>query len=237
MNIVKQITDEFRLLENEEQKVVLSRFFKTGKGEYGEGDIFLGVKVPKIHLLVKKYWQQTQLTDLQKLITSSCHEIRLYTLLDLVKKFQRSNDEDQKRTFVDFYLANTKHINNWDLVDLSCYKILGSYLLDKDRKILYSLAKSENFWEQRIAMVSCMEFVHHNQFDDCLAIAEILQNHPNDLIQKAVGWLLREVGKRNEETLTNFLSTRYKTLPRTTLRYAIEKFSPEVRKKYLKGEM
>lgn len=237
MNAADAILKEYRLLENEEQKANLSRFFKTGKGQYGEGDIFLGVKVPQTRLLVKKHWRETSLADLQRLITSPYHEVRLFALLDLVQKFHHSKDDGEKRAFVDFYLAHTANINNWDLVDLSCYEILGNWLLDKDRRLLYTLAESENLWEQRIAMVSCMQFVRHSQLDDCMAIAGILRNHPHDLIQKAVGWLLREAGKRDESRLKGFLSEHYRTLPRTTLRYAIEKFPPDIRRKYLKGDM
>ncbi len=237
MNAADVILQEYRLLENEEQKANLSRFFKTGRGQYGEGDLFLGVKVPQTRLLVKKYHEKVALPDLRQLIASPYHEVRLFALLALVQKFIRSKNEDEKREFVDFYLSHTRYINNWDLVDLSCYEILGNWLLDKDRGILYRLAESKNLWEQRIAMVSCMQFVRHSQFDDCLAMAEILHNHPHDLIQKAVGWLLREVGKRDEERLKDFLSEYYKTMPRTELRYAIEKFPPEIRRKYLNGEI
>ena len=220
------------------QAVNLSRFFKTGKGQYGEGDHFLGIKVPVTREVVKQCWQQTTFDDLETCISSEYHEIRLAALLTLVQIFKHAKkDLVLQQRCVDFYLSHTKYINNWDLVDLSCYELLGIWLLDKDRSLLYDLARDgKTIWEQRIGMVSTMQFLRHGQLDDTYAIAEIFLAKPlplHDLLQKAVGWLLREAGKRDEQRLKSWLSTRYKTMPRTMLRYAIEKFPEDERALYL----
>ena len=216
----------------------LSRFFKTGKGQYGEGDKFLGIKVPVIREVVKQCWADTSFEDLETCIRSEYHEMRLAALLTLVQIFKHAKkDELLQKRCVDFYLSHTEFINNWDLVDLSCYELLGAWLLDKDRTLLYDLASDgKTIWEQRIGMVSTMQFLRHGESDDTYAIAEIFLAKPkplHDLLQKAVGWLLREAGKRDEQRLKVWLSTRYKTMPRTMLRYAIEKFSEEDRKKFM----
>ena len=222
------------------QAVNLSRFFKTGKGQYGEGDRFLGVKVPVTREVVKQCWQETTFDDLETCIRSEYHEIRLAALLTLVQVFKHAKkDIALQQQCIDFYLAHTGGINNWDLVDLSCYELLGTWLLDKDRTLLYNLARDgKTLWEQRIGMVSTMQFLRHGQLDDTYNIAEIFLEKPkplHDLLQKAVGWLLREAGKRDEQRLKDWLSTRYKSMPRTMLRYAIEKFPEEERKNYLKS--
>lgn len=216
----------------------LSWFFKTGKGEYGEGDIFLGITVPMLRSISKRY-KNLELIDLQKLLDSKIHEHRLSALMIMRFKYQSSNTCLRKQVkdqsaIVRFYLKNTKKINNWDLVDLSCHHILGDWLLDKDRKILYTLAKSKNIWEKRIAIISTFEFMRNNQFDDSLKICAILLKEKHDLIHKAVGWALREVGKRDKQKEIDFLNKYYKAMPRTMLRYAIEKFSDTERKYYLK---
>lgn len=230
---------EIYALRDDSQVGGLSRFFKTGPGQYGEGDLFLGIKVPRTRLVVKRIWKDCTFEDLEICISSPYHEVRLAALLVLVQIFHHAKkDLALQKRCVDFYLAHTIYINNWDLVDLSCYEILGTWLLDKDRQILYDLAQhGKTIWEQRIAIVSCMQLVRHNQYDDCLAISDILLHHEHDLIHKAVGWLLREVGKRDEKLLKDYLSSRYKTMPRTMLRYAIEKFPQELRKAYLLGEI
>ena len=211
----------------------LSRFFKTGPGQYGEGDKFLGIKVPVTREVVKACWRDTSMEDIRECIESEYHELRLAALLTLVQIFH--SKKALRQECVDFYLAHTARINNWDLVDLSCYPLLGEWLLDKDRSLLYSLAREgKTIWEQRIGIVSTMTFIRHGQLDDTFAIADILLHHPHDLIQKAVGWLLREAGKRDKEALTSFLAGRCAGMPRTMLRYAIEKFPEEERKKYLK---
>ena len=211
----------------------LSRFFKTGPGQHGEGDKFLGIKVPVTREVVKACWRETGLQDLEECIASEYHEVRLAALLALVELF-RHNKSKQKE-YVDFYLAHTDRINNWDLVDLSCYPLLGVWLLDKDRQLLYDLARDgKTIWEQRIGIVSTMTFIRHGQLQDTFDIADILLHHPHDLIHKAVGWLLREAGKRDKEALVQYLDPRYQTMPRTMLRYAIEKFPEAERQQYLK---
>ncbi len=216
----------------------LSRFFKTAPGQYGEGDKFLGIKVPTVREVVKNQWQNATFEDLEKCVTSEYHEMRLAALLTLVQVFKHAKkDERLQKQCVDFYLAHTQYINNWDLVDLSCYELLGNWLLNHDRKLLYDLADNgKTIWEQRIGMVSTMQFLRHGELDDTYNIAEIFLEKPkplHDLLQKAVGWLLREAGKRDEQRLKDWLSTRYKTMPRTMLRYAIEKFPENDRKSYL----
>ena len=216
----------------------LSRFFKTGKGQYGEGDKFLGIKVPVTREVVKQCWQETTFDDLEVCIASEYHEMRLAALLTLVQIFKHTKkDKALQQQCVDFYLTHTKYINNWDLVDLSCYELLGTWLLDKDRTLLYDLARDgKTIWEQRIGMVSTMQFIRHGQLDDTYAIADIFLTKPkplHDLLQKAVGWLLREAGKRDKQRLKGWLSTRYTNMPRTMLRYAIEKFSDEERVFYM----
>ena len=204
----------------------LSRFFKTGPGQYGEGDRFLGIKVPVTRGVVKECWNQTGFDELEECLASEYHEIRLAGLLALVEIYSHARKDMSLRSrCIDFYLSHTDRINNWDLVDLSCYNLLGDWLLDKDRSLLYRLASDgKNIWEQRIGMVSTMAFIRQGQLDDTFAIADILLNHPHDLIHKAVGWLLREAGKRDMDALRVFLDHRAASMPRTMLRYAIEKF-------------
>lgn len=211
-----------------------ARFFKTGKGEYGEGDIFIGLRVPILHQTAKKYLNLS-LIQVEKLLQSKIHEFRLTALLILTYKFPKAEEKEKKQIY-SLYLKNTKYINNWDLVDLSAPKIVGAYLLDKieKRKILYKLAKSKSLWEQRISILSTFTFIREKDFTDALKISKILLHHPHDLIHKAVGWMLREVGKRNQKTEEKFLKKHYQTMPRTMLRYAIEKFSDKKRKLYLK---
>lgn len=284
----------------------LSRFFKTGPGQYGEGDKFLGIKVPVTRQVVKACWREVGLPELEECIRSEYHEVRLAALLTLVQLFSHAkrcpvkpgmtaegqslsvaepgmtaNEPCQARAglsqqdCIDFYLSHTAYINNWDLVDLSCYPLLGEWLLDKDRALLYDLARrGKTLWEQRIGIVSTMTFVRHGQTDDTFAIADILLHHPHDLIHKAVGWLLREAGKRDEAALKAWLAEppgsvrhrkrkapsgasgdragralrnsevvaagfgagpRYKTMPRTMLRYAIERFPEAERRRFLSG--
>lgn len=228
----ENIIQELQRLGNPEKAVHLSRFFKTGKGQYGEGDLFWGITVPEQRAIAKKH-QHAPFHVLTALLDSPYHESRLTGLLILVEQFTRNKDARFRQECVEFYLSHTNRINNWDLVDLSCYKLLGVWLEDKDRQLLYRLADSDNLWEQRIAMVTCMHFVHQGDFKDCLALADRLLHHRHDLIHKAVGWLLREVGKKDRDVLVHFLETRYREMPRTMLRYAIEHFPETERKKYL----
>ena len=232
---MNKLLQEMLLKENPSQVEGLSRFFKTGPGQYGEGDIFLGIKVPTTRAVVKSCWKELTLNDLEECVTNPYHEVRLAALLALVEMFSHSKkDKAFQKECVDFYLSHTDRINNWDLVDLSCYPLLGEWLLDKDRTLLYDLARDgKTIWEQRIGMVSTMTFIRHGQLGDTFSIAGILLHHSHDLIHKAVGWLLREAGKKDEVALTEFLKSRYKTMPRTMLRYAIEKFPEEKRAVFL----
>ena len=226
---------EIKSVSNPAKAKFLQRFFKTGKGEYAEGDVFLGIVVPVQRQLAKKY-TELSFDDLEKLISSKYHEERLIALLILVERFKKA-DEDEKEKIVQFYLDNRKGINNWDLVDLSAPKILGEYLLNKNRKILFRFAKSKDLWEKRIAVLSTFTFIMNNDFDDALKIYEILVNDKHDLIHKAVGWMLREIGKIDLKTEEKFLKKYYKTMPRTMLRYAIEKFPEKKRKAHLEGRI
>lgn len=232
---MNKLLQEMLLKEDPSQVEGLSRFFKTGPGQYGEGDIFLGIKVPVTRDVVKACWKELVLSDLEECITNPYHEVRLAALLALVEMFSHSKkDRAFQKECVGFYLSHTDRINNWDLVDLSCYPLLGVWLLDKDRSLLYDLARDgKTIWEQRIGIVSTMTFIRHGQLDDTFSIADILLHHPHDLIHKAVGWLLREAGKKDEVALTEFLKSRHKTMPRTMLRYAIEKFPEEKRAVFL----
>lgn len=231
MSNILDLEKDFQRERNPAKAKILAGFFKTGEGEYGEGDKFLGVVVPKQRKTAGKY-KDLKLVDLQKLLNSKIHEYRLTALFILVSKFEKV-DEDGKKEIVDFYLGNTRNINNWDLVDLSAPNILGEYLLVREKGVLYKLAESKNLWERRIAILSTFRFLKNNQFENTLKISEILLSDKHDLIHKAVGWMLREVGKRDIKVLEEFLARNVKKMPRTTLRYAIEKFPEEKRQLYL----
>ena len=234
-----QILEALQFLSNPEKKEFLPYFFKTGKGEYAEGDKFLGVVVPDSRKMVKEYWQKATLEDVQEILMSEFHEMRLVALLILVNKFEKSKDLKEQENFVDFYLKNTQYINNWDLVDLSCYKLLGRYCFENQKDdVLRKLSDSENMWEKRIAIVATMHYIKKGNSHD-LTQELVLNNlqHPHDLMHKANGWLLREVGKKDEEVLMNFLKKYYQKMPRTTLRYAIEKLDEDLRQDFLKGRI
>ena len=235
MSYLEELKKDFSKLANPEKAQLLQRFFKTGAGEYGEGDVFFGITVPEQREIVKKYWEALSLSDVRELLASKIHEHRLTALLILVKQYQKANEENKKEIF-DFYLKNTKNINNWDLVDLSAPNIVGDCLLEKDRNIIYRLVKSDNLWERRISILSTLAFIRKNQFEDSLNLSEILLKDKHDLIHKAVGWMLREIGKRNVKTLESFLNKHYKSMPRTMLRYAIVKLAEKDRKAYLNGD-
>jgi len=209
------------------------RFFKTGKGEYGYGDQFLGIRVPIIRQTVKHY-KTASLAVIEELLVSQYHEIRLFALLHLVFQFSKAQT-DKKETIYSLYLNNTCYINNWDLVDSSAHHIVGKYLSNKDRTKLYELAKSDSLWERRIAIIATYYFIKQNDFIDTLNISKLLLNDSHDLIHKAVGWMLREVGKKNCNIETAFLDSYYQHMPRTMLRYAIEKFPQPQRQCYLQG--
>lgn len=225
--MINDLKKDLNDLKNPEKARILSNFFKTKEGQYGYGDVFLGLTSEQIKIVAKKY-TNIDLKELQELISSKIHEERVASLRILVSKFKK-----EKKEVFDFYLKNTKNINNWDLVDLSAPNIVGNYLIDKDRSILYKLAKSDNLWEKRIAIISTFSFIRNNQFEDTLKISEILLNDKHDLIHKAVGWMLREIGKKDQNIEEQFLKKHYKKMPRTMLRYSIEKFSPEKRRFYL----
>ena len=226
------ITKAIRAYSDKEKKIVLPRFFKTGKGEYGEGDRFMGVVVPNTRKVAREY-ASASWEVIEALLESEWHECRLCALLILVEIFRKYPEET-----VRFYLNHTKGINNWDLVDLSAPYILGSYLTQKeDRSVLYALAASDSMWEQRIAVVSTLALIRDNQFDDTMKLAGMFLDTRHDLMKKATGWMLREVGKRDEGILTDFLDRHYSQMPRTMLRYAIEKLTPEQRASYMRRHL
>ena len=228
--MLSQLKQDLNKLEHKEKTKILQRFFKTNKGEYGEGDIFLGIKVPEQRKIANKY--DLNLKQIQELLSSKIHEYRLTALFTLIQKYKKANQTEKQEIF-NFYLKNTNNINNWDLVDLSAPKILGDYLLNKERTTLYQLAKSNNLWENRISILSTYQFIKNNQFEDTLNISKILLTNKHDLIHKAVGWMLREIGKKDLQILEQFLKQHHKQMPRTMLRYSIEKFSKAKRKVYL----
>lgn len=230
-NDLKKIKEELQEIRDPEKAKILLKFFKTGKGQYGEGDIFLGIKVPEQRKIAKKY-SGIPLDDIGQLLKCNIHEYRLTSLLILVLKYKKE-DFNGKKEIVDFYLSHMEDINNWDLVDSSAHYILGDFLLDKDKSILFRLAKSNNLWERRTAMLSTFAFIKNNKFEDALNIAEILLFDEHDLIHKAVGWMLREIGKRDIRTEEEFLEKHHRKMPKTMLRYAIEKFDDDKRKFYL----
>ncbi|MDO8554631.1 MAG: DNA alkylation repair protein [Candidatus Micrarchaeota archaeon] len=227
-----QILKNIEMLANPSKAKILSGFFKTGKSEYGEGDIFIGLTVPQSREIAKKYID-LGFNDIKKLLDSKIHEHRLIALLILVERFRKAN-EKQRKIIYEFYMSNTKYINNWDLVDLSADKIVGEHLfLNGNKSILYELARSQNLWKRRIAIIATFAFIKKGKFTDTFTIAELLMQDKHDLIHKAVGWMLREVGKRNQEVEEEFLMKHYKKMPRTMLRYSIERFNDEKRKFYM----
>ncbi len=241
---------------NPEKAKLLQRFFKTGKGEYGEGDIFIGVKVPDTRKVVNEFWNKINLEEIQELLNSKIHEERLCGILILVKKYSKEKNTEDKEKIFHFYLKNFNRINNWDLVDLSAPNIVGDFVFSnpKFKERIYEFANSENLWKKRIAILSTFKFIRENDtenkkfsvpsksknqndlagFDDSLKLAKHFLDDKHDLIHKAVGWMLREIGKRNEKILEEFLKKNFKKMPRTMLRYAIEKFEEGKRKEFLK---
>ena len=236
MHLLSNLRKELQNKKDPLLSKVHQRFFKTGIGEYGEGDQFLGIKVPELRKIAKLY-QDLNFRDLKSLIQSPWHEERLLSLFILIKQYDQANDENQKTTLYNFYIKNIPFVNNWDLVDLSAPNMVGRHLFNQDKSILKKWAKSKNLWERRIAIVSTHCFIRHNLFDHTLKIAKLLLNDSEDLIHKAVGWMLREVGKRNLDVEERFLKQYYKIMPRTMLRYAIERFEENKRQDYLKGRI
>ena len=227
--MTNKIFDALVACSDEEKKIVLPRFFKTGKGQYGEGDKFLGVTVPNIREVAKEY-KDVSIDILKELIHSPWHEMRMCALLILVIN---SKKNVTKETF-DFYLSQSKYINNWDLVDLSAPQIVGQYLLNKERDTLYNLTESELLWDNRIAIVSTLTFIRNNDLDDTYKLSLKMMNHKHDLMHKSIGWMLREAGKRDEKRLYDFVMEHKSIMPRTMLRYSIEKFAPDIRKELMK---
>lgn len=224
---------EKRILKfaNKEKAELLSHYFKTGQGQYGEGDIFLGLVVPQQRALAKEFLFLS-FCNLQKFLNSKYHEFRLIALLILVGKFNKASEVEKKK-IVDFYLKNIKNINNWDLVDLSCYHIIGAYLFDKNRDVLYKLANSKHLWSKRVAIVSTFYFIKRDDLSDVFKLAKILLSDEHDLIHKAIGWMLREAGIRDQSKLEKFLLDNMKNINRTTWRYSIERFSLEKKKYFM----
>ncbi|MBF0484164.1 MAG: DNA alkylation repair protein [Candidatus Omnitrophica bacterium] len=227
-----KLKKRLRDFASKEDAKFLQRFFKTGPGQYGEGDVFIGVRVPDNRKVAKEF-KDLSMSDLNILIKSPIHEERLLALIIITFQFAKADDKNQKLLF-DLYLSNTKSINNWDLVDLSAPNVVGAYLLNRDRSILFKMAKSKLLWDRRIAVVATHYFIRNNSFDHTLKISEMLLEDNEDLMHKAAGWMLREVGKRDVEVLRGFLNKHHKIMPRTMLRYAIEKFEEKERKSYLK---
>lgn len=222
-----EIIQELTAIGSDEKSQALARFFKTGKGQYGEGDRFLGVAVPMVRQVARKHLQASWQT-LDRLLASPWHEARLCALLIMVLRWKHSSEEDRRQSF-EFYLAHSHRINNWDLVDLSAPTIVGHYLLDKPRDVLYAMAGSELLWDNRIAMVATLGLMRDGVLDDTYRLATTLFSHKHDLIHKAVGWMLREAGKRDEPRLIKFLHEHRLEMPRTTLRYAIERLPQSLR--------
>jgi len=230
---LKNLKSDLRKYSDKKQARLLQRFFKTGPGEYAEGDIFLGIKVPALRTLAKQY-QHLTLGEVLRLLRSRIHEERLLSLLILILKYNGSGPLDKERIYK-AYLKHSKYINNWDLVDVTAKHIVGAFLMDRDRMPLYELASSDSLWERRIAILSTFHFIENNDFEDTLKIAGMLISDPHDLIHKAVGWMLREVGKRDIASEERFLKKYCTVMPRTMLRYAVERFPESKRRSYLQG--
>jgi 3-methyladenine DNA glycosylase AlkD len=237
-SIYLEILEALQFLSTPEKRDFLPYFFKTGKGEYAEGDQFIGVVVPDSRKIVKEFWQKAELSDVQEILKSEFHEMRLVALLILVHQFEKSKDKTQQKKLVEFYLKNTQYINNWDLVDCSCYKILGRYCFEnQDDAILNLLSEEDNLWSKRIAVVATKYHVKKGSFTLLKELALKNLHHEHDLMHKANGWLLREMGKKEPKELLDFLNRYYKEMPRTTLRYAIEKLDENLRQDYLIGKI
>jgi len=232
---IKHIQARLEELGDEERAKILQRFFKTGPGEYGEGDQFLGIRVPVLRKLAKEF-RHIKAGEVKKLLRSPFHEERLLALLILVLKYSKGNEAARKRIY-DLYMGHTDFINNWDLVDASAEHIVGAFLMDRSKQPLYRLSKSDHLWERRISIMATFHYIKQGEFSETLKISEMLISDPEDLIHKAVGWMLREIGKRELELEETFLKKHYTKMPRTMLRYAIEKFPEPKRQRYLKGKI
>ena len=234
MQISSLVKNELRALSIPNKSVAMQRFFKTGKGEYGEGDLFIGVSVPNQRLIAKAYYNDATQKDIEDLLDSEFHEERLTSVFILVLKYKSDKKINGHKKWVDLYLKKTNRINNWDLVDSSAHFILGDWLLERDRSILLSLAKSNLLWENRISIVSTLQFIRNNDIKDAILITEKLMHHPHDLIHKACGWMLREAWQKQPDVIESFLDQFATKMPRTMLRYTIEKLDEDTRQYYLK---
>ncbi len=229
----KEISKLLQKMGDKEDYLFLQGFFKTGVGQYGEGDVFLGIRVPALRKMAKEY-KALPLKEVLLLLRSPYHEVRLFALILFVNTFAKSDETIQKKIY-NLYVANTRYINNWDLVDISAPNIVGAFLMERSRKPLYQLAKSKSLWERRMATLATFYFIKNNQFADALKIVRILLQDKEDLIHKAAGWMLREIGKRDIACAESFLQKHCQVMPRTMLRYAIERFTPSKRRKYMDG--
>lgn len=230
-----QWIEQLQSLRDDKQRTILQRFFKTGPGQYGEGDEFFGIKVPQVRTIARQHYDEP-LDTIGQMITHKVHECRLCGLLALVERYRMDQSDQSRQDIVEFYLNHTSGINNWDLVDLSCPKILGDWISDHpaEVEILYRLSQSNNMWEQRIAVVSTLSLIRIGRHEPTLRLCEQFIGHPHDLIHKATGWMLREVGKRDTDILLHFLDKHASEMPRTMLRYSLERLQPELRSHYMK---
>lgn len=235
MIVFKNIKDDLNGFADEKKSGFLPKFFKAFPGGYGEGDLFLGVTVPHQRTIARKYYKVISHGETELLLRGVFHEYRLTAIFILVMKYEKSSSEKEKDAIISLYLDNLDFINNWDLVDSSAYKLLGAWLYKRDKDLLYELALSDNLWKQRISIISTLYFIRNGCYQDTLNLAVLLLNHEHDLIHKAVGWMLREIGNRDPEIETDFLKKNYRKMPRTMLRYAIEKFDQDLRQDFMKG--
>lgn len=231
---MKAAIQELKERIDPEKAAFFPRFFRTGPGEYGEGDLFLGITVPNLRQVAKRHAPRLAVEDLEELLQSPYHEIRFFALIVMTMQYEKG-DKKAKEQLVKLYLQNLHRINNWDLVDTSAHKIIGAHLYERDRGLLVDLAQRDHLWSQRISMIATLYFIQKGEYEDTLRIAEILVDHTHDLIHKAVGWMLREVGKKDQSVEMKFLDKYYREMPRTMLRYAIERFDEDLRQQYLKG--
>jgi 3-methyladenine DNA glycosylase AlkD len=234
--MIENIKKDFKKVASKKRADHSARFFKTGKGQYSEGDLFLGVGNPEVYKISNKYKNDISIEDVTYFLQHKVHEYRLFAL-DILKYMYRKGDQAKKKEIVEIYLGNREYVNNWDLVDLSAPHILGDWLLDRDRDILYKLVNEQSLWSKRIAIISTLSFIKNNDFKDTLKISKTLLSHDHDLIHKAVGWMLREIWKKDKKVAEKFLKTEYENIPRTTLRYAIERMEEKKRQRFLNGKL
>lgn len=228
------LKDALILLKNDEKAVVLQRFFKTGKGQYAEGDIFWGVSMPELRV-VSKSFETLPKSEISKLVHDPVHELRMCGLLILTFQMKKAKTEQEKVDVFNTYVQNIDGVNNWDLVDVTAPGVIGAFLMDRDKSLLYEFARSQQLWKQRVSIISTLHFIKKKHFSDTLSLAEMMLDHKHDLMHKAIGWMLREIGKIDQKTEEDFLMKHCKTMPRTMLRYAIERFDEDKRQAYLKG--